>query len=266
MRSLIDLPFFGLSELPAFETRAYDDGKVRIEVQPGRRGLATIWDRKILHYALQVMQGAGGVFGSMVSLRPDSFFASCTFSSLDQSAHGLKDALERLRSTSIRTTIENERGQRESRFFSWIHTATMRTEAGCGRTAVKTIEVVLADWVWQPIFENNSSFQTSPAAFTVTSGISWRVNDLANRHVGHRKRWSTSLATLGEKLGYLAVERRRLAQEIQHVIAANDLPNFEISVRGETLGSENIAYRLSASNLNEDITVTFTKRDKILVV
>ncbi|RYF03684.1 MAG: hypothetical protein EOO77_30685 [Oxalobacteraceae bacterium] len=105
MRSLIDLPFFGLSELPAFETRAYDDGKVRIEVQPGRRGLATIWDRKILHYALQVMQGAGGVFGSRVSLRPDSFFASCTFSSLDQSAHGLKDALERLRSTSIRTCV-----------------------------------------------------------------------------------------------------------------------------------------------------------------
>lgn len=262
MTSLFNLPFFCQSELPAFETRVYDDGRVRIEVQPGHRGLATIWDRNILSYAFQVAHGEEGVLGSKVCLRPDDFFKTCMFSPLDQSAHGLEDALARLQSTSIQTTIENERGERERQWFSWIRKASVQTREEGVRTVVETITIELADWIFQPVFENHNAFQTSPGVFTVTSGTSWRVNDLAKRHAGSRKRWSTNLASLGNKLSYSIVERRRFAREIQHILADNDLPNFEIAVRREALDVENQAERLLECGLCEEVTVVFTKRKK----
>lgn len=255
MTSLIDLPFFGLSELPAFETRAYDDGKVRIEVQPGRRGLATIWDKNILNYSFQVMQSTGSTFSARVRLRADDFFAACVFSSLDQSVHGLQGALYRLQSTSIRTIIENEKGERETRLFSWIHTANMQTRVEDGKIAVDIIEMELADWVWQPIFRNDKTSRFLPAVFTVTSGLSWRVNDLVNRLSGLRKRWSISLVNLGNKLGYLAVEHQIFSQEIQKILVTNNLPDFRISITYESTNNET----LPINENDKEIYVIFTR-------
>lgn len=260
MKRLIDLPFFCLSELPAFETRIYNDGNVRIEVQPGPRGLATIWDKKILDYAFQMMRATKGMFGSKISLRPDDFFASCIFSPLDQSPQGLSDALDRLRSTSIRASVKNELGERERLSFSWISGASMQTREEGVTPVVELIEVELVDWTWRSIFESEDTFQTSLTAFSVTSGISWRVNDLASRQIGDEKRWSTSLDDLGKRLGYLEVERQRFSQDFQNILSANDLPNFDISVRRKFVNVEYHIDKLPIWEENDNITVTFTKR------
>ena len=260
MKRLIDLPFFGLSELPAFETRIYDDGNVRIEVQPGPRGLATIWDKKILDYAFQMMRATEGKFGSKISLRPDDFFASCIFSPLDQSAQGLGDALDRLRSTSIRASVENELGERERLSFSWINGASMQTREEGVTPVVELIEVELVDWTWRSIFESDDTFQTSLTAFSVTSGISWRVNDLANRQIGDEESWSTSLDDLGKSLGYLEVEQQIFSQHFHNIMVTNNLPNFNISVRRKFANDEYYIDRLPIWEENDKITATFTKR------
>jgi plasmid replication initiation protein len=49
-RALMEFPFFSLEKRPRMEPIVYDDGRVRIEIQPGHRGVATIWDKEILIY------------------------------------------------------------------------------------------------------------------------------------------------------------------------------------------------------------------------
>ena len=49
-RALMEFPFFSLQKAPRLRPLVYDDGKVKIEVRPGDRGIATIWDKDVLIY------------------------------------------------------------------------------------------------------------------------------------------------------------------------------------------------------------------------
>ena len=42
-RALMEFPFFSLQKAPRHRPLVYDDGKVKIEVRPGDKGIATIW-------------------------------------------------------------------------------------------------------------------------------------------------------------------------------------------------------------------------------
>lgn len=47
-RALMEFPFFSLQKRPRTTPFIFDDGTVRIEIQPGPKGIATIWDKDIL--------------------------------------------------------------------------------------------------------------------------------------------------------------------------------------------------------------------------
>ena len=49
-RALMEFPFFSLQKAPRLRPLVYDDGKIKIEVRPGDRGIATIWDKDVLIY------------------------------------------------------------------------------------------------------------------------------------------------------------------------------------------------------------------------
>ena len=57
-QALMAYPFFALAKKPRMEPIIYDDGKVRVEVRPGERGIATIWDKDILIYLVSVINDA----------------------------------------------------------------------------------------------------------------------------------------------------------------------------------------------------------------
>ena len=45
-RALMEFPFFGLQKQPRMEPVMYDDGRTQIKIEPGPKGLATIWDKE----------------------------------------------------------------------------------------------------------------------------------------------------------------------------------------------------------------------------
>ena len=49
-RALMEFPFFSLQKRPRMTPFVFDDGTVKIEIQPGHKGIATIWDKDILIY------------------------------------------------------------------------------------------------------------------------------------------------------------------------------------------------------------------------
>ena len=54
-RATMEFPFFALTKQPQKQPLEYSDGQVKIRVEPGPRGLATIWDKDILIYLASVM-------------------------------------------------------------------------------------------------------------------------------------------------------------------------------------------------------------------
>jgi plasmid replication initiation protein len=49
-RALMEFPFFSLQKRARQTPFTYDDGTVKIVIEPGSRGIATIWDKDILIY------------------------------------------------------------------------------------------------------------------------------------------------------------------------------------------------------------------------
>ena len=54
-RALMEFPFFSLQKAPRLKPLVYDDGKVKIEIRPGDRGIATIWDKDVLIYLASII-------------------------------------------------------------------------------------------------------------------------------------------------------------------------------------------------------------------
>ena len=54
-RALMEFPFFSLQKTPRRRPLVYDDGKVKIEIRPGDRGIATIWDKDVLIYIASII-------------------------------------------------------------------------------------------------------------------------------------------------------------------------------------------------------------------
>src|ERR1700692_3175235 len=50
-RALMEFPFFSIEKTPRMEPLMFDDGKVKVVVTPGAKGLATMWDKDVLIYA-----------------------------------------------------------------------------------------------------------------------------------------------------------------------------------------------------------------------
>jgi hypothetical protein len=54
-RALMEFPFFSLQKAPRKRPLVYDDGKIKIEIRPGDRGIATIWDKDVLIYLASII-------------------------------------------------------------------------------------------------------------------------------------------------------------------------------------------------------------------
>ena len=49
-RILMEFPFFSIQKQPKMTLILFEDDKVQIKVEPGAKGMATVWDKDILIY------------------------------------------------------------------------------------------------------------------------------------------------------------------------------------------------------------------------
>ncbi|KXV77321.1 hypothetical protein AD953_04655 [Acetobacter malorum] len=54
-RALMEFPFFSIQKQPRMEPLIYDDGRTQIRIEPGPKGLATIWDKDVLLYIISII-------------------------------------------------------------------------------------------------------------------------------------------------------------------------------------------------------------------
>jgi plasmid replication initiation protein len=165
-RALMEFPFFSLQKTPRTKPMVYDDGRVRVEIRPGDRGIATIWDKDVLIYLASIINDRierGLPVERIVRFNAHNLLKVTGRGSGKRAYELLLDAIYRLRSTTIVTTIEAGE-TRERRGFGWIETFRIleRRTTG-GKKVMAGCEIGLNDWMFRAIVQDRRVLTINPA-------------------------------------------------------------------------------------------------------
>ena len=227
-RALMEFPFFSLQKQPRRVPFIYDDGVVRIEVEPGSRGIATIWDKDILIYLASLLNDRierGAPVNRTIQF-PAYDFMKVTGRSTSKRGYELfLDALHRLRSTNILTTIEAA-GEKDQRGFGWIEDwRVIERTTRRGERVMAGVEVTLNRWMFNAVVKDRRVLTINRDYFRLTMGLERRLYELARKHVGHQPEWFIGLARLSEKCGSTR-EVRKFKADLRKVIVRDSIPDY----------------------------------------
>ncbi|GBQ62848.1 replication initiator protein A [Gluconacetobacter entanii] len=231
-RALMEFPFFSLAKRPRHTPITYDDGRVMIRVSPGERGIATIWDKDILIYVTSLMneQLERGIEpGRTIQFAAVDFLRVAGRGTSGKSYEQLKDALFRLRSTTITTSIASA-GEEEERGFGWIEAwrivKRMRKD---GNRVMEAIEVTLSDWMYRAIVKERRVLAMDSKYFELTMAMERRLYELVRKHLGNQQTWMISLPRLAEKIG-TQMELKKLKAELVEICRRDSLIHYQMNL------------------------------------
>ncbi|MEM7132106.1 MAG: replication initiator protein A [Chloroflexota bacterium] len=220
-------PFYSLSKKPETNIRRYEHNGNWLEVVPSVKGLATIYDKDILIYAIsQVIARLreDKPVGKRVRLNAHELLKFTNRGTAGKDYQALCEALDRLDGTRIRTNIH--RGDEEKwEAFGLIEAATVARKFGLdGRLLY--CEVVLSDWVFDAIREREV-LTLHRDYFRLRKPIERRTYELARKHCGQQERWSVSLEVMHKKSGSKA-SLKEFRRSIKHLAAHDHLPDYTV--------------------------------------
>jgi plasmid replication initiation protein len=231
-RALMEFPFFSLQKAPRTKPLVYDDGKVKVEVRPGDRGIATIWDKDVLIYLASIINDRierGLPVEKTIRFSAHNLLNVTGRGSGKRAYELLLDAMFRLRSTTIVTTIESGE-TKERRGFGWIETFRIieRQNRG-GKKVMSACEITLNDWMFRAIVTDRRVLTINPSYFNLTMGLERRLYELARKHCGYQERWMIALPRLIEKCGSV-LEPRFFKPQLRKVIEDDALPDYHVAI------------------------------------
>jgi len=232
-RDLMSQPFFSLAKGRRTAPILYEAGGIRVEVHGfPEHGMATIWDADVLIWAAsQIVEAADQ------GLRTSRFFRFTPYQLLLAIGRGpgqsqyvrLKQALQRLQSTVVLTTIRHSLSWRRMQ-FSWINEweELVDTRGHC-----HGVEFVLPEWFYRGVLDRSLVLTIDPAYFALTGGIERWLYRVARRHAGHQpKGWAFELRHLYAKSGS-AARFSDFALDIRRIAARQTLPGYDLAIELE---------------------------------
>ena len=200
----------------------------RVTVTPSVLGRATVHDKDVLIYCTSALvagldQGRPEALSRRVRFTAHDLLTATRRGTGGTNYARLLTALERLRSTSIRTDVETG-GHATREGFGLIDKYRI-VERGRDRR-MTGIEVTLPEWLARSI-EARQVLTLDPAYFALRGGLERRLYEIARVHCGSQPSWSCGVAKLQEKVGATSPVRefRRL---LRKVVAADDLPEYTL--------------------------------------
>ncbi|WP_255592019.1 replication initiator protein A [Geminicoccus harenae] len=264
-RALMEFPFFSLQKTPRTKPMIYDDGKVRVEIRPGDRGIATIWDKDVLIYLASIINDRierGMPVEKTVRFNAHNLLQVTGRGSGKRAYELLLDAIYRLRSTTIVTTIESQ-DIKERRGFGWIETfRVLEKKTRTGKKIMAGCEITLNDWMFRAIVKDRRVLTISPEYFQISMGLKRRLYELARKHCGSQSRWVISLPKLIDKCGSV-MEARFFKPQLRKIVEDDDLPDYHIAINFDPADRQAVEHdgfdgRRWASN--ERLLVVFSPR------
>ena len=235
-RALMEFPFFSLQKRPLMKPLEFEKDDVVIKVSPGPKGIASVWDRDVLVYAVskinERVDRGEKVPRNIQFIAHD--FLKLTHRGTNKGAYELlKDALFRLRSTTVETTIASG-GQRNHRGFGWIDSfEILEDERPDGKGRMRAIEITLSDWMYRALVKDRRILSISPDYFRLDGGLERRLYQLARKHVGQQRQWRIGLTLLAQKVGSIQ-DLRFFKRDLKRIIEADNIPDYRFAIVGET--------------------------------
>jgi len=238
-RALMEFPFFSLQKQPRMEPLIYDDGRTQIRIEPGPKGLATIWDKDVLLYVVSLLNERierGLKVEHTVHFSAHDLLRVTGRGTGKRSYDLLLDALYRLRSTNITTSIESA-DQRDRRGFGWIETwRVVERKTASGRKIMAAIEITLNDWMYRALVQERRVLTINPAYFDLEGSLERRLYELARKHLGGQTIWKIGLEKLARKIGTTR-DLRRFKHDLIKIITSDRIPDYQLSLEAMADGS-----------------------------
>lgn len=234
-------PVFSLSTKPDRIMRVYEHRGDRLEIVPSGLGLATIHDKDVLIYCISQLiakMNQGGEPSRKVRLRAYDLLVATNRQTDGQGYRLLKDALTRLRGTTIRTNIKTG-GIEQTQIFGLIEEATITRKTFDGR--MQDIEITLSEWVYRSVISKNV-LTLHRDYFRLRKPMERRMYELARKHCGSQDTWSVGLELLQKKCGSSSDRRvfRSLVKKVcDHDATHQHFPDYSVSIADDKVTFRN---------------------------
>jgi plasmid replication initiation protein len=193
-------PVFTLSTKPDLKPRRYEHGGKWLEVTPSVKGMATIYDKDILIYAISQLMAAkkqGKKISKTIRISARDFLIFSNRLTGGREYNLLVDALTRLRGTTLSTNVATG-GEAPTKIFGLVDEATVHRNPENGR--VTGLEIKLSDWLYNAVGANEV-LTLHPDYFRLRKPLERRIYEIARKHCGVQLEWRISLSLLKKKCG-----------------------------------------------------------------
>lgn len=222
-------PFYSLSKKPVTTVREYRNGDNWLRVTPSIQGLATIYDKDILIYAISQLMAArnrGEEISPRVRINSRDFLIFTNRGTGGKDYKAFVEALERLRGTTISTNIRTG-DEEQIDVFGLIDKGTLRRKQGLdGR--LLWVDIVLSDWVFNAI-KADEVLTMNRDYFRLGKPYERRAYEIARKHCGQKQEWTISLDLLQKKMGATS-PRRKFKYFIKELSEHDHLPDYTVSL------------------------------------
>lgn len=230
-------PIFSLATKPDTRIREYEHNGTKISIMPSALGLATIHDKDILIYCISQLVAklnAGADIKKALHIKAYDLLVSTNRSTDGRGYEQLKDALDRLSGTRIRTNIKTGK-QEITEGFGLIDSWRIVRKVDGGRMSELIIN--LSDWVFNAVV-GREVLTLHREYFRLRKPLERRMYELARKHCGKQDEWSVSLDILKKKCGSSSTEKefRRLVGAICNEDARHHhIPDYALVLEGDSV-------------------------------
>lgn len=223
----LEHPFYSLSKKPDMTIRRYEHNGNWLEVVPSIKGLATIYDKDILIFAIsQIMTkiNSGEEISQKVKISAREVLMFTNRGTAGKDYKALCEALDRLAGTRIKTNIVIG-DEEQTDFIGLVDAASIRRKNGLnGR--LQWVEIKLSDWMFDAI-KANQVLTLNRNYFRLRKPIERRIYELSRKHCGQQKEWSIALELLHKKSGSKSpLKKFRLV--VKNLVTHDHLPDYSI--------------------------------------
>jgi plasmid replication initiation protein len=232
-RETMERPFFSLQKRKRLKPIEYTsaDGAawVKVEAMPAY-GMATIWDADILIWAASVInrmkeEGANDLPRTLKTTTYD-LLKAIKRTTGGKDYHELQAALQRLETTSIRTSIRAPKRRSEAQ-FGWLNGWTLEIDEATGQP--KGMTLTLSDWVYEGIVREKSLLTMHPDYFLLTGGLERALYRVARKHAGVQlSGWVCRIEVLREKTGSDS-SAKEFTRMLKKIVERDQLPEYALS-------------------------------------
>lgn len=241
-------PFYSLSKTPVKTIREYRNGDNWIRVSPGAYGLATIYDKDILIYAISQLMAAkarGEAISPRVRINTYEFLIFSNRGTGGSEYKNFVKALERLRGTTITTNIRTG-DEEQADIFGLIDSGAIKRKNGLdGR--LLWVDVVLSKWVFNAI-KSNEVLSMSRDYFRLSKPYERRAYEIARKHCGKKDEWVIGQEKLRNKMGATST-LYKFRFFIKELVERDPLPEYSVHLEGENVVFRNRHKALPSSTV-----------------